>query len=165
MSRGNTIICSANPQGKFLEGTIVGTPKPGTLMQIKAATEPTNGRFSYEPYAPGTGDGTPRQILVLLPDELQGKTIDDAYETGKRGFLYCPILGEELNVRRTDVTGTGSGTEDIAIGELLLIVDGTGHVSPVAVGIVNAGARYPFYSLETMNDPINPLLFVSYAGA
>lgn len=158
--RGNSIIVSANPQGKFLEGTIVGTPKPGTMMQLRNASW-TNGRPSYEPYAPGVGDGAPRELIVLLTDELQGKTLSDAYVTGTRGFLYCPIPGEELNVRKADISGTGSATEDLDIGERLLIVDGTGMVSPVAVGIIASPATYPFKSLEAITDqPAETLVHV-----
>lgn len=165
--KGSNTIVSANPQGKFLEGTIVGTPKPGTMMQIKAGTEPTNGRHSWEPYGTTSngGDGAPRQVVVLLEDDKQGKTYDDAYVTGTRGFLYCPIPGEELNVRMDNISGTGSGTEDLSIGERLLIVEGTGHISPVAVGIVASPVSYPFYSLETVTDmPAEQGIHVSVTG-
>lgn len=154
--KGSTIIVSANPQGKFLEGTIVGTPKPGTMMQIKAGTEPTNGRHSWEPYGTTSngGDGAPRMLAILLEDAEQGFTYDTAFVTGKRGRLYVPIPGEELNVRRNEISGTGSATEDISIGERFLIVDGTGKISPVAVGLIASPVSYPFYSLETMTDPL-----------
>ena len=165
--KGTQVIVSANPQGKFLEGTVVGTPKPGTMMQIQAGTEPTNGRHSYVPYGTTTngGDGAPRQVIVLLEDAEQGGTYDTAYVTGKRGRLYCPIPGEELNVRMADISGTGSGTEDIAIGERLLIVEGTGKISPVAVGLIASPVSYPFYSMETVTDmPAEQGIWVSVTG-
>lgn len=165
--KGTTIIASANPQGKFLEGTISGTPKPGVVMQIKASTEPTNGRYTYEPIGTTSngGDGAPRQVIVLLEDAEQGKTFDDAYESGKRCRLYCPIPGEELNLRRNEISGTGSATEDISIGERLLVVEGTGKLSPVAVGIIASPVSYPFYSLETKTDPlVEDLILVSFTG-
>ncbi len=165
--KGNEIVLSSYPQGKFIEGLISGTPKPGTLMQLKASVEPVNGRHTYEVYAPGTGDGTPGEVLVLRADDLQGKTNDDAYVTGTRCFLYAPIAGEELNVRKADISGTGSGLEDLNIGEKLLVVDGTGKVSPSAVGIAYATGpvAYPFVSMETVTDqPAEMLIWVKYRG-
>lgn len=165
--KGTQVIVSGNPQGKFLEGTIVGTPKPGTLMQIKASIEPVNGRHSWEPYGTTSngGDGAPRMVAVLLSDEEQGKTYDDAFVTGTRGRLYVPIPGEELNVRKADISGTGSATEDLNIGERLLIVEGTGKVSPVAVGLIASPVSYPFISLETVNDqPAEMGIHVMFTG-
>lgn len=163
--KGNEIIASTEPRGVFLEGIISGTPKPGTMMQVKASTEPVNGKFTYEAYAPATGDGAPQVTIVLREDHLQGKGVDDAYETGKRGFLYVPAAGEMLNVRKADISGTGSATEDLNIGEKLLIVDGTGKVSPVAVGIANAGVKYPFTAMETITDqPAEMLVYCMFNG-
>lgn len=149
----NVIVLSADPKGHFIEGTISGTPKPGTLMQVQVGTAPKNGRLTYEVYAPAAGDGSPREVIVLREDDEQGKTVDDAYVSGTRGFMYIPCPGDEIQVRRQDITGTGTAAEDISSGERLLIVDGTGKVSPVAIGVVNAAAVYPFVSLENYSDP------------
>lgn len=165
--KGNEIVLSAFPQGKFIEGIISGTPKPGTLMQLKASVEPVNGRHTYEAYAPGTGDGTPGEVLVLRNDDLQGFTVTTAYVSGTRGFLYSPTPGEELNVRKADISGTGSATEDLNIGEKLLVVDGTGKVSPVAVGVAYATGpvAYPFISMETITDQQEEtLVWVKFRG-
>lgn len=152
--KGTKVLLCAQPMGQFGEGFISGTPKPGTHLQIKAAVEPVGGRFTYEVYAPGTGDGTPAPIIVLLEDALQGKTYDDAYATGDRIQFYSPIAGEEMNVRKADISGTGSGLEDLSIGEKMAVVDGTGKVAPANAlpGVAHANARYPWTCLETMVD-------------
>jgi hypothetical protein len=142
MAKGNGIIVSANPRGVFLEGLISGTPKPGTVMQISAATEPVGGRYQWEAYNPDA-DGNQRIIAVLLPDELQGKTAADAYVTGTRGFLYCPVPGEELNMLVKDVAGTG---ENFAIGDLFIVDDGTGKL----VDTTGTPEAEPFICLETI---------------
>ena len=149
--KGNKIVVKS-PFGRDGEGLVSGTPKPGTLMQIKASVEPVGGKFTYEAYAPGVGDGAPRELIILTEDDYQGKTADDAYVSGTRCFLWFPLPGDELNVRKANISGTSSATEDLNIGERLLIVDGTGFVSPVAVGLANASAVYPFVALETLND-------------
>ena len=148
--KGNEILVSAEPNGRFLEGIVFGTPKPGTCMLLKAATEPVNGRHTWEVYSsPRLSDahGDQRLVAVLLPDVLQGKLYSDAYVTGSRCFLYCPIPGEELNMLVKDIdTGT---SDTFAIAELLMIERGTGKLLK-ATGTVESE---PFMCLETYADP------------
>lgn len=158
MSKGNKIIVSSEPQGRRLEGIISGTPKPGTLMQIKASSGlDTNGRPTFEVYAPGT-DGNRRPLFILLEDELQGKPITDAYADGDRGFLYVPLPGEELNVLFNNVAGTA---DDVAFGDLLIADTGTGKFN-VTTG---SPESEPFQSLEAYTDPTaDKLLHVVATG-
>lgn len=149
MAKGNEIIVSAEPMGRFLEGIISGTPKPGTVMQIKAATEPVNGRHTWEVYN-RVIDANRGLIAVLLPDHLQGKTATDAYTSGDRGFMYVPIAGEELNMLVANLAGTA---DDFAIGDLLTVDDGTGKLIDT-VGTSGMGVESePFIVLETVTDP------------
>lgn len=149
MAKGNEIIVSGNPKGVFLEGIIASgeTPSPGTVMQIKAATEPVGGRHTWEVYDAGN-DGDQRLIAVLLPDSLQGKLATDAYAAGKRCFLYCPIAGEDLNML-VAVSGTGTGDSQ-AIGDLLIVDDGTGILVPTSSGEESE----PFIVMETLADVV-----------
>lgn len=121
MSMGAGIILSANPKGTFLEGIIYGTPKPGTMMQVRA-TAKVSGRLTFEVYTPGAS-GDPRCPIILLPDYLQGALATDAYVTGTRGFLYVPANGEELNILVKDVAGTG---DTHAIGDRMKAETGSG---------------------------------------
>lgn len=144
--KGNEILISAEPNGRFLEGIVYGTPKPGTCMQIKAATEMVNGRFTWEVFN-ADADGNQRLVAVLLPDALQGKTFDDAYASGDRCFLYCPLPGDELNMLVTDIN---TGTSDtFAIGDLLMIDDGTGKL----IDTTGSPESESFICLETYADP------------
>src|SRR5258708_5368515 len=96
--KGSTILLSANPKGTFIEGTMADTSKPGTCVQVKAATAYTNGRPSFVAAAPGT-DGKPVMHAILMEDWLQGIGTGTAYVSGTRAMAYVPIAGEELNVR------------------------------------------------------------------
>ena len=145
MSTKNKIVLATEPQGVFLEGTIVGTPLPGTVMEIVPATEPVNGRFSWRVATPGA-DGNRMPIVVLLADSLQGKVVTDAYVTGTRGFLYAPAMGETLNMILQDVAGTA---DDHAIGDLLIVDNGTGEL----IATTGTPESEPFKVLETVTDP------------
>lgn len=162
MAKGNEIIVSAEPMGRFIEGIVSGTPKPGTCMQIKAATAADgNGRFTWEVYNT-SADGEQRLVAVLLPDVLRGKTATDAYASGDRCFLYCPVAGEELNMLVTDVdTGTA---DTFAIGDLLMIDDGTGKL----VDTTGTPEMESFICLETNPDTTSTqtdmLVWCMYTG-
>jgi hypothetical protein len=140
----------------FREVVISGTPKPGTMMQFKVGTALDGGnRETWEVYNPGA-DGSP-QVLAILTEEGPhgnlGRDYDTAFASGDRGMLYFPEPGDELNVRRSEITGTGSPSEDISVGEKLLIVSGTGFVSPVAIGVAASPTYKPFRAMEAISDP------------
>ena len=159
MALGNEIVLASNPRGLFKEGIISGTPKPGTLMTIVAATEKVGGRFTWEPFN-RDADGDRALVAVLLPDTLQGALATDAYVDGERCFLYCPAAGEEMNVL-VSASGTGTG-DSIAIGDLLIAVDGTG----VLIGTTGDPESEPFQVLETATDVVaaGTLLHCVYTG-
>ncbi|MFA5056513.1 MAG: hypothetical protein WC485_00230 [Opitutaceae bacterium] len=159
MAKGNEIVLSANPKGVYLEGIVSGTPKPGTVMQIKAATAAVGGRHTWEVFN-ADADGNQRLIAVLLPDNLQGKTATDAYVDGDRCFLYCPIAGEELNML---VAAAGTGTGDaLAIGALLIVNDGDG----ILIATASTPESEPFIALEAVADLVaaGSLVHCMYTG-
>lgn len=178
MSRGNSIIVSADPKGQFLEGIVSGTPKPGTLMEVVAGTDKVSGRFTYRAITRATGAKGP--IFVLLEDDLQGKlgvgaatspspaaytgqntpgAGGDAYVSGTRCRLYAPIAGEELNMLVADTTGTGSG-DNVAIGDLFAGQTTTGKLTPNA-----SYASAPFQAMESIGDiAADYMLWVTYLG-
>ncbi len=161
-------MLAVEPKGVFLEGFIGSgvTPKPGTIMEIVQATVAVGGRFTYKPAgtdaASGSrgmsADGDRIAIIVLREDYLQGKTTADAYAAGDRCFLYCPAVGEEINVLKLDVSGTG---DDFAIGDKLIVDDGTGKVLLSA----STPESEPFICLETVTDPTaDQLVHVQFTG-
>lgn len=156
-ARGETIIISTEPCGKFLSGVVSGTPKPGTLMEIMTPFH-SNGRHRYRAYQPGT-DGERRMVIVLLEDNLQGKLVTDAYTNGSWGRFYVPAAGEELNMLIGDVVGTG---DDHPAGELLMADTGTGKL----VASTGSPESEPFILLEAVTDPIadflSPCMYTGY---
>lgn len=158
MAKGNGIIVTPAPAGKFHEGIISGTPKPGTVMQKKASTEPVGGRFTYEVFNKAAS-GSRGRILILLPDELQGIDETTAYVTGTRCFLYEPVAGEDFNMLIQDQAGTGA-TSDYAISDELMVEDTTGLLIDV-----NSEESGPFELNETITDlTADYLAWVTYTG-
>lgn len=150
MALGNKIVLTPEPRGRRTEGIIEGALLPGTCVQVKAATEPDAGnRYTWVPYN-RAGSGVPWLVAVLDFDQQQGKTADDAYTSGRRGFIYFPLPGDELNLLVQDQAGTGA-TSDFAIGDALMIEDGTGLLIDGNVGTAEYISR-PFVNMETYND-------------
>lgn len=158
MSAHNVIVLTAAPAGRFLEGIISGTPKPGTCMQVKAATEMIGGRHTWEVFNKAA-DGSNYLIAVLYNNHFMGQPITAAYETGARCFMYCPIPGDELQVLVANIGGTG---DSFAIGDLLMVDDTTGK----AVASTGSEARTPFIVMETVAAlAADRLVHVMYTGS
>lgn len=147
------IVIAVEPKGVFKECVVVGTPKPGTVMELvrTQTSPPANGVWQYEPAGTTGGsqgmaaDGDRVSIALLLEDNLQGKTYDDAYVTLTRGFLYFPLPGEEVNVLLENQSGTA---DDFRVGDKLIVDDGTGKL------LIAAGSpeSEPFQILEAVTD-------------
>lgn len=167
MARGNEIIVSADPKGKFETIIVSGTPKPGTVMEFKHGTAlGTGGHWTFEPAgttaASGVqgmaADGNRLPIAVLLNDPLQGRPVTTAYASGEIAQIYYPLAGEELNMIIENQSGTA---DDFAIGDKLIVDDGTGKL------LISASTpeSEPFICLETLTDlTADNLTWVKYTG-
>jgi hypothetical protein len=159
MARGNCVVVSAEPGGRFEEGIMATgqTPKPGVVMQKDPTAALQGGRHVYTPYnRDADGDRPMGAVWILREDYLQGKGLDDAYAAGDRCFLYSPLAGEELNMRVLDVAGTG---DDVAAGALLSVDDGTGKL------VATTGETEMFRALEGVTDPVaDTVLWCEYTG-
>lgn len=142
MSSHNKIVLSGQPMGRFLEGIVSGTPKPGQMLQIKAATEPVGGRHTWEVFN-GAADGEQTLVAILCENDFLGKGPTDAYADGERCKLYCPIPGDELQVLLENIAGTG---DYFAIGDKLMVNDGTGKF----IATTGSPESEPFIVLETV---------------
>jgi len=142
--KGSVILLASNPRGLFLEGIMYGTPSPGTLMTVKAATEPVGTKFTWEPY--NTDGNGVRNLTAVLLEPFHGASYSTAYVTGERCRMYVPFAGEEMNMLITHA-GTGTG-DSLAIGDMLIAVDGTGLLLQTT-GTVESE---PFMALETVAD-------------
>lgn len=153
-ARGNKVLISAHPQGKFMEGVVSGTPKPGVVMSLSTPFY-QGGWHLWVPFAPTSGHK--RIVAVLLEDELQGKTFNDAYTTLNRCFLYVPCPGEELNMWIADLAGTGADNTHAA-GEQLMVQTSTGKLIADS-----SGESEPFTLLAavttTTDDALAPCLY------
>lgn len=140
---GNDIIVNpgvAGPHGRIEPSIISGTPKPGTCMQMKAATAAVSGKFTFEVFNLAA-DGDPAPVAVLLSDDMIGRLVTTAYTTGTLGDIYWPCIGDELNMLVDASLG------DIAIGDKFSIDDGTGKL------IAGASAALTFQALEAVSNP------------
>lgn len=167
MAKGNSIIVTANPKGVFDECIVSGTPSPGTVMELKTGVALSNGRWTYEPAGTTAAvgatqgmaaDGNRLPIAVLLPDSLQGAIATTAYTSGRRGFLYYPLAGEDMNMLIENQSGTA---DDFGIGDKLIVDDGTGKL------LISASTpeAEPFICLETITDPTaDTLAWTKYTG-
>lgn len=151
------IVVSPEPRGRFVGAIIDGTPKPGTCMTIKAGVAKSNGLFTYEAFN-RDADSDRAAVGILVEDYLQGKLVTDAYVSGTWGQIYFPLPGDELQVLKGDVAGTG---DDFTIGQYLIIDDGTGKV----IGTTGSPEMEPFVCLEAITDPeADVLVHVMYTG-
>jgi hypothetical protein len=130
--RGNEIIVSSEPLGKFQEGRVLAALLPGTVVELAPGSTPDE----YQWQAATRASGAVGMVAVLLPDQLQGKLATDAYVSGTRCFVYVPAPGDELNML---LAGVGTHT----VGEQLMVQTGTGMLITNA-----AGASVPFTCLE-----------------
>lgn len=150
MARGNSIIVSCQPNGRFVEGKIAAaqTPKPGQVVQLDLSIAyTTNNCFTWKIYDADADGGRPKgPFIILLPDHLQGKLASDAYAAGDRAFGYIPLPGDELNLLLLDIAGTG---DDHTIGEMLIVDDTTGKF----IATTGSPETEVAQLLETVTDP------------
>lgn len=128
----NTIVAESEPKGKFYEGIISGTPLPGTAMQIQAGTLDKSGTYTWEALNQNAGAGAttdPRLCAILCEDDLQGGVVSQAYVSGRRGKIYCPLPGELVNILVADVAGTG---DTHTVGDRVVATLGTGKFATQA---------------------------------
>lgn len=139
----NKIVLSGAPSGRFLEGIVSGTPKPGTVMQIKPNVEPIAGKFTWLVYDRAADSDRPASPLaVLLENWKLGKLTTDAYVDGEYCQMYCPLPGDELLMLVANIAGTG---DTFKIGDIMIVDDGTGKL----VATTGSPEIEPFIIIET----------------
>lgn len=149
--KGTRILVTSKPRGVFEDVYVVGTPKPGTVMEIEPSVEPIGGLFHYAVYgtqAASSGqyvsnDGDRKAIAILLEYDQEGGIYSRAYVDDELGRIYWPAMGEQFNMILQDVSGTG---DSFVIGEELMCDNGTGKLLTA-----DADAEaHPFTLLETV---------------
>lgn len=160
MANGNIVLITPEPKGRFEEGTIIGTPKPGICVTKKPGTTfGAGGRCEFEPAgttatAPMGADGDRIEVGVLLDSASPGgiasgpyRDMNTAFASGDRCAVYYPTFGDELNMWLMDNTGTGA-LEDFTVGVKLIIDDGTGKLMQTTGSVESE----PFECCELKTD-------------
>jgi hypothetical protein len=122
--RGNDIVVSGNPRGVFLEGTLLDSSLPGTIMEMDPNTAFIGGEPGRIASAPGTA-GEAVLMAVLINDNLDGLPATSGQATGTRCRLYVPISGEDCNVLVGEASGTGVS---VTQGDRLMIAATGGQI-------------------------------------
>lgn len=149
--KGNRIVIASPMRGVVEHCYVGGTPKPGTVMEIKPATAAVGGLFTYQAYgtqaASGgkfvSNDGDRKCIAVLLEKDQEAGIYSDAYADGDMGRVYFPLPGEQLNMLVANIAGTA---DSFAIGDELMVDDGTGKL----IACDADAEAHPFTVLETV---------------
>lgn len=154
-ARGGKILISAAPRGRFIQGVISGTPKPGIVCSISSVFT-MGGWHTWVPFSATSGHR--RLIAVLLEDELRGGALDEAYVSGSIVPLYIPLPGDELNMLLADVTGTG---DTHAVLKMLMVQTATGKLITES-----SPESEPFQLLEAQaaltGDVLAPCVYTGY---
>ena len=160
MAKGNTILISQEPRGRFLEGIIDTAELPGTAVQIDTSQALVGGRHHWVPYNVAADGSRPSgPIIILLEDTMQGKAMTAAYTAAKQAFGYVPLPGDELNLLIGHAVVAGTAT--IAVGTVLIPDDGTGTFIPTT----GSPEIEPAMTLEASADPgANALAWAIWSG-
>jgi hypothetical protein len=174
--RGNAILITEDPRGRFKEGVVDGTPKPGSIMQLLAGTSvDDNGHHTWGVYDRSADGDNPAGPLAVLLEKGEGvapftitgssgsrtRTNDggSAFEAGDLCRLYCPLPGDELNVLWA-TSGTSTG-DALTVGQIGMPEDGTGLI------IDTTGVECePVIAMEALSDTVaaGTLTWVMFAG-
>jgi hypothetical protein len=141
------IVCTQEPRGKFQGAIADGTLYPGTVVEVKAATVPVNGQFTFGAAVANFGC-----IAIVCEDWNQGKTVDSPYASGENMKIYFPLPGDDLLLRCINAT--------YAIGDIIGI--GSGGLGTISTGTTGV---QPFQSYDSATIGGGPyLVLVKYSG-
>lgn len=156
MPNKNVVVLSTEPKGVFTEGTVGATALyPGQCVQIDvSAGIDDSGRFTFEPYAPGTSGLRPVGPLYYVREHQNGKGIAEAYAVGSRVHLYCPVMGDEMNFAMKAAATT-------ALGTVIIPETGTGnHIATTGTPEIESGV-----AMEVIASPTaRQLCFGVFSG-
>lgn len=141
-----TIVVSSEPRGRYEDCIVDGALYPGTIVEVKAATQPVLGRFTFGAAAALFG-----ALAILVEDWTQGVTVDTAYTSGARGRIYWPQPGDDLLCRCVNAT--------YAIGDVLGI--GSGGLLQISTGTLGP---QPFQCFDTLTTGSGPYLALCKYG-
>jgi hypothetical protein len=159
MARGSKIVVNADAKGAYEWGYVTTAEKPGTILQIDPSTALKHGKHTWVVYNRDADANRPAgPFAVLIEDLYQGRDATTAVTAGDFCKMYIPLPGDELNL----LFGNASGTaDDIALGDLMIVDDGTGKV----VETTGSPETEVAVALEAIVDPAaDQLLWVRWTG-
>lgn len=159
MARGNRIVVNPDAKGAYEWGYVAAAEYPGTVMQIDASVALKAGKHTWVAFNRGAdGDRPAGPYGVIVEDLMQGKAATAAHVAGELCKLYIPQEGDELNLLFFNRSGTG---DDVALGDILIVDDGTGKVFATTGSVENEVA----VALEAITDPTaDQLLWCRWSG-
>lgn len=126
MARGNRVVVNPDAKGAYEWGYLTTAEKPGTILQIDPSVALKHGKHTWVVYnRDADGDQPKGPFAVLIEDLYTGRDATTAVTAGDFVKMYIPLAGDELNLLFKNDTGTA---DDIALGDLLIVDDGTGKV-------------------------------------
>lgn len=159
MARGNKIVVNPDARGAYEWGYVSTAEKPGTILQIDASVALKHGKHTWVVYnrdADGDRPAGPYGVLDYAGELGQDATT--AYTAGDFAKIYIPQEGDELNLLFHNISGTG---DDVALGALLIVDDGTGKVHTTTGTVENEIA----VALEAITDPTaDQLVWCRWSG-
>ena len=103
---------------------------PGTVMQLDTSVALRAGVSTAVVYNRDADGNRPAGPYIVATEEygrLAGRTIDDTIADGEQFGGYVPLPGDDLNLMVADAD-TGTSTNDVAVGTLMIVDDGTGYL-------------------------------------
>jgi hypothetical protein len=151
MARGNEIVVTSPPRGKFEEGYVAAgeTHYPGMIVQRDASVALKGGRHTYKIYSRDADGDQPAGafwVATNLLGALRGGLTSEGYAAGERVQYYSPQDGEEINLLVGNLSGTG---DDHALGEILMVDNGTGKL----IATTGSPETEVAQLLEAITDP------------
>jgi hypothetical protein len=159
MARGNRVVVNPDAKGAYEWGYVASAEKPGTIMQLDPSVALKAGKHTWVPFnRDATGNRPKGPYAVIVEDLHQGKAATAAHTAGEICKMYIPQEGDELNLLYGEAAGTA---DDVALGDILIVEDGTGAVIVTTGTVENEVA----VALEAITDPTaDQLLWCRWSG-
>jgi hypothetical protein len=159
MARGNKIVVNPDAKGAREWGYLAGAYSPGTILQVDPTVALKHGKHTWKVFTrDADGDRPAGPYAVLDYGMYTGRDATTAFASGDFAPLYIPQEGDELNLLFLNQTGTA---DDIALGDLLIVDNGTGKVFKTTGSVENEVAT----ALEAIVDPTaDQLLWCRWSG-
>lgn len=151
--KGNDIVVNGmfgrGRYNTYYNGT-GGDLYPGTICQVDTSVALRGGYSTVVVYDRDADGDNPLGAHIVVTHEMQkmvGKLATDAIPSGEMFQGYEPIAGDDLNLLLKDAD-TGTSTDDVAAGTILMVDDGTG----LLIATTGSPEREVAVTMEAQNN-------------